>query len=64
MCPTATCICMTVEIQLPENLPDVLQDAMVEDLTNEAHVERLKLMIKRWARFIAGENCHVAIDVE
>lgn len=57
-------ILLTVEIELPGDLSDEHLDALVEDLTEDGHVERLALLIKRWARFITGENCHVAIDTE
>ncbi len=62
--PCTTCIVMTVEIELPGDLTDELQDAIVEDLTTDMNMDRLKAVIKRWARWISGENCHVAIDVE
>jgi len=59
-----TCIVMTVEIELPGDLSDEFQDAIVDDLTCELNIEQLRKVIKKWARFISGENCHVAIDVE
>ena len=58
------CIVMTVEIALPGNLDDELQDAIVDDLTHELHIERLARLIQHWARLIAGEHCHISIDVE
>jgi hypothetical protein len=55
---------MSVEIEIPNDLSDEMQDALVEDLTYEAHIDRLQNLIKKWARFITGEACHVSIDVE
>jgi hypothetical protein len=63
-CNPTTCIVMTVEIELPGDLSDELQDAIVEDLTADMNMDRLRAVIKRWVRWISGENCHVAIDVE
>ncbi len=62
--PPSSVVLMTVEIEIPGDLSDELVDAMVEDLTCDLHLERLQAIIKRWARFITGEACHVAIDVE
>ncbi len=57
-------VLMSIEIEIPEYLSDELQDAVVDDITEEMNIERLMLMIKHWARKLTGENCHVAIDVE
>lgn len=60
----STSIVLTVEIEFPEALSDEYQDALVEDLTYEPHLDRLRLLIKKWARFISSENCHVSLEVE
>ena len=60
----SACIVMTVEIEVPGDLSDELQDTIVDDLTHELNLDRLRLLIKRWARAISGEACHIAIDVE
>lgn len=57
-------VVMTIEIEIPGSLPDDLQDAMVDDLADEGHLDRLQNIIKRWARFITGVACYVGIDVE
>jgi hypothetical protein len=61
---SCTCVVITTEIEIPGDLSDELQDAIADDLTCEMNIDRLQKMIKRWARFISGENCHIAIDVE
>ena len=63
-CPPSASVVMTILIDLPGDLPEQLQDVIVDDLTYESHIERLKLIIKQWSRFISGVNCHIAIDVE
>ena len=60
----AASIVLTVEIQLPGDLSDELQDAIVDDLTYEGNIEILRKKIKNWARTFSGENCHIEIDVE
>ncbi len=63
--PTNLCvIVLTVEVELPSNLSEELQETIVDDLTGEYNLETLRKGIKRWARVISGENCHVAVDVE
>ncbi len=57
-------ILLSIEIEIPEDLSDELQDAVVDDLTSENNIDELQRRIKRWARTISGEICHVAIDVE
>ncbi len=62
---SAPCVVvMTIEIEIPNDLSNKLQDAIVDDLTYEGHLDKLEKLIQRWARFISGEACHVAIDVE
>lgn len=60
----STCFVLTVEIELPDDVSQEYQDAMVEDLTYEPHLERLENVVKRWVRWITGENCHIEITVE
>jgi hypothetical protein len=62
MAPTV--VVMSVEIEIPNDLSDEQQDAIVDDLTTDSHLERLERLIKKWARFISGESCRVSIDVE
>jgi hypothetical protein len=64
MSPCSTCVVLTIEIELPQDLSDELIDEMTEDLTNELNLDRLRKAIKSWARFYTGEVCHVALDVE
>jgi len=46
---SAPCVVViTIEIEIPNDLPDELQDAIVDDLTYEGHLDRLQNMIKRW----------------
>jgi hypothetical protein len=52
----------SIEIELPDDVSDEYLDAMVEDLTHDQHIDRLKSLIKHWARLITGEACHIAID--
>jgi hypothetical protein len=60
----STVVLMSIEIEIPNDLSEELQDALVEDLTYEDHINRLSNLIQKWARFISGEACHVSIDVE
>ncbi len=60
----STCLILSVEIELPDDVTEEYQDAMVEDLTYEKHLERLENGIKRWVRFITGEACYVTITVD
>ncbi len=63
--PITPCVVvMTIEIEIPGHLPEELQDAIADDLCAENNLDRLQNLIKRWAGWITGENCHVAIDVE
>lgn len=55
---------LSVEIEIPNDLSDDLQDAVVDDLSYDGHLERLETLIRKWARFISGENCRVTVDVE
>ncbi len=60
----ANVVNLSVEIEIPEDISDEMQDTLIEDLIYEQHVERLKLMVKKWARSITGENCHIAVTVD
>ena len=57
-------VLMSIEIEIPNDLPDELQDVIVDDLTCDHNIDLLQRLIKKWTRFISGEACHVAIDVE
>lgn len=57
-------VVLTIEIELPSNLTDELQDVMADDLTNELNLEQLKAAVKKWVRLYTGEACHVVLDVE
>ncbi len=59
-----TCLNLSVEIELPDDVSDEYQDAVVEDLTYEPHMDRLRNKIKQWVRLMTGENCHVEITVD
>ncbi len=62
---TSLCVMyLTVEIEIPSDLSEELQETIVEDLSHEYNLETLKKGVKRWARTISGENCHVSIEVE
>ena len=58
------CMILTVEIELPDDISEELQDTIVDDLSCEGNIEILRKKIKSWARTFSGENCHVEIDVE
>ena len=60
----STIFVLSVEIELPDDVSEEYQDAMVEDLTYEPHIERLENMIQRWVRFVTGEGCIVEVTVE
>lgn len=60
----SNCLMLTVEIELPDDVSDEYQDAIVDDLTYEPHLERLENGIRRWVRFISGEACHISITVD
>ncbi len=60
----STCLIMSIEIELPDDVSEEYQDAIVDDLTYEPHIERLENLIKRWIRFITGEACHVTVTVD
>ncbi len=60
----STCLLLFVEIELPDDVSEEYQDAIVEDLTYEPHMERLENGIKRWVRFLTGEACHITITVD
>ncbi len=53
---------LTVEIELPEDVSDEYQDALVEDMTYDPNIDRLKAPIKHWVRLLTGESCHVTVD--
>jgi len=55
---------LSVEIELPDDVSDEYQDAMVEDLSYEPHILRLRNLIKQWVRLITNERCHVEITVD
>ncbi len=55
---------LSVEIELPDDVSEEYQDAVVEDLTYEPHITRLRNLIKQWARLMTGENCHIEITVD
>ncbi len=59
----STYLLLSVEIELPDDVSDEYQDAIVEDLTYEPHIERLENGIQRWVRFITGEACDITVTV-
>lgn len=60
----SNCFNLSVEIELPEGIAEDYQETVIEDLNYELHLIRLRGLIKRWARQITGENCHVEITVD
>ena len=61
----STCMRLSVEIELPDDVSDEYLDAMVQDLTYEPHQERLERVIYRWVRFITGEpDTTITVDDE
>lgn len=56
-------ITMSVEIALPDEDEEV-QDAIVDDLSHEENLLRLRKTIAQWARLISGSSVHVEVTVD
>ena len=54
---------LSVEIELPDDVSDEYQDAMVDDLSYDPHIERLERLIKKWVRLVTGESCHISVKI-
>jgi hypothetical protein len=60
----STYVQMSIEIEIPNDLPEEYQDVIADDLSCEANVEHLSKLIKKWARLVAGVACHISVEVE
>ncbi len=61
---STNCILLTVEIELPGDIPEELQDEVADFITDELNIERLQAILKHWVHRAVGIHCHLAIDVE